>query len=561
VSVVGFLVRRSRLLVVSAAIAGVVSGLANTGLLAVINSALAGSAGDRHRLVLVFGGLCLLVPVSRIASELMLIHLGQRTVFDLRVELSRRILAVPLRRLEELGASRLLANLTEDVPAITNLATQVPVLSINVAIVASGLAYLGYLSWQVLLLVVGFIALGALGYWLAVQRALRHFEGARRETDRLYQHFRTLTSAAKELKLHARRRERFFERDLVATADATRAQNVTGLRVYTFAASWGHLLVFLVIGLVIFGFPAWAGAGTEMLTGYALVLLFLMTPLQVLMNALPALSRAKIAVSRVEELGVRLAEAASEPVSRGVAPPAGWRSIELLGVSHVYPSPSGSEETFVLGPLDVRLEPGKTIFVVGGNGSGKTTLAKLIVGLYEPESGAILLDGEPVGPARREEYRQLFTAVFADFHLFEGLLGLEQPDLDERARRYLEELQLEHKVKIEDGRFSTLDLSHGQRKRLALLTAYLEDRPIYLFDEWAADQDPVFREVFYRTVLPALRERGKALVVISHDERYYDLADELLKLDYGRVIERTVCGARRDELPATPPEPIGRPGK
>lgn len=544
-SVVGFLARRSRLLVVLAALAGALSGLANTGLLAVINASLAGAAADRHRLVLGFAGLCLLAPLSRIASELLLVHLGQRTVFDLRVQLSRRILAVPLRRLEELGPARILANLTEDVPAITNLATQVPVLSINLAVLVSGLAYLGYLSWQVLLLVVAVIVLGAVGYRLAVARAMRHFEEARRQTDRLYHHFRTLTAGAKELKLHARRRERFFARDLVATAEATRGENVTGLRVYTLAASWGHLLVFVVIGLVLFGFPAWLGAGAGLLTGYTLVLLYLMTPLQVLMNALPALSRARIAISRVEELGVRLAEAASEPLPRDAGAPSAWRSIELRQVSHVYPAPAGSpEETFVLGPLDLRLEPGKMIFLVGGNGSGKTTLGKLIVGLYEPESGEIALDGQPVDAARREEYRQLFTAVFADFHLFGGLLGLERPGLDAMARHYLEELQLEHKVQIDDGEFSTTDLSHGQRKRLALLVAYLEDRPIYLFDEWAADQDPVFREVFYREVLPSLRARGKALVVISHDERYYDLADELVKLEVGRVVERTRPGDR-----------------
>jgi putative pyoverdin transport system ATP-binding/permease protein len=125
--------------------------------------------------------------------------------------------------------------------------------------------------------------------------------------------------------------------------------------------------------------------------------------------------------------------------------------------------------------------------------------------------------------------------VFSDFHLFESLLGLEGPELDERAREYIGQLKLTPKIEVKDGALSTLDLSQGQRKRLALLTAYLEDRPVYLFDEWAADQDPLFKEVFYYQLLPELKAKGKTIVVISHDDHYYHVADRIVKLEYGAV--------------------------
>jgi putative ATP-binding cassette transporter len=125
--------------------------------------------------------------------------------------------------------------------------------------------------------------------------------------------------------------------------------------------------------------------------------------------------------------------------------------------------------------------------------------------------------------------------VFSDFYLFDTLLGLQTPELDRRAREYLTKLQLDHKAKVKDGALSTTDLSQGQRKRLALLTAYLEDRPIYLFDEWAADQDPLFKDVFYLQLLPELQAKGKTVLVISHDDRYYHLGDRIIKLDYGKV--------------------------
>ena len=175
----------------------------------------------------------------------------------------------------------------------------------------------------------------------------------------------------------------------------------------------------------------------------------------------------------------------------------------------------------ILGPVNLTFRPGELTFIVGGNGSGKSTLAKIITGLYPPESGEILLDGKKVTNCDRDDYRQLFSAVFADFYIFGTMLGLNAVNLDSRALHYLTELHLEHKVKVRNGQLSTVDLSQGQRKRLALLTAYLEDRPFYLFDEWASDQDPQFKEIFYRQILPDLKARGKAIVVITHDDRYF----------------------------------------
>jgi putative pyoverdin transport system ATP-binding/permease protein len=156
--------------------------------------------------------------------------------------------------------------------------------------------------------------------------------------------------------------------------------------------------------------------------------------------------------------------------------------------------------------------------------------------LYIPSAGQIRLDGRAIDDQNRESYRQLFSTVFADFYLFDRMLGIRLEDSDAKAQSYLEQLQLTHKVEVRDGKLSTTALSQGQRKRLALLTAYLEDRPVYLFDEWAADQDPFFREVFYKQLLPELKQRGKSVLVISHDDRYFHLADRLMKLDYGKVV-------------------------
>ncbi|HVR09198.1 MAG TPA: ATP-binding cassette domain-containing protein, partial [Thermoanaerobaculia bacterium] len=175
------------------------------------------------------------------------------------------------------------------------------------------------------------------------------------------------------------------------------------------------------------------------------------------------------------------------------------------------------------------------VFITGGNGSGKSTLGKLLTGLYVPDAGSLRVDGKAVTSENRESYRQLFSAVFADFYLFAGLIGDGAGDLDAMAREYLLRLGLDKKVKIAGGSLSNLDLSQGQRKRLALLVAYMEQRSIYLFDEWAADQDPHFKAIFYHDLLPDLKARGKTVFVISHDDQYYALADRLIKMKDGQI--------------------------
>ncbi|HEU4769863.1 MAG TPA: ATP-binding cassette domain-containing protein, partial [Pyrinomonadaceae bacterium] len=211
-----------------------------------------------------------------------------------------------------------------------------------------------------------------------------------------------------------------------------------------------------------------------------------------------------------------------------------WQRLEVNQVVYHYRPEDGSEG-FTVGPIDMQLTPGEIVFVTGGNGSGKTTYAKLLTGLYVPDAGEIRCNGFAVNDENRFAYRQNFSSVLIDFFLFDCLLGLDAGEADAEISGYLTALDLAHKVEVRKGLLSTTGLSQGQRKRLALLTAYIENRPIYVFDEWAADQDPVFKDVFYYQLLPELKQRGKAVVVISHDDRYFNIADRLIKLDSGRV--------------------------
>jgi putative ATP-binding cassette transporter len=534
--IIYFMMRYSRRLLLLAVLAGIISGAANTALLAVINSALNKTQSQGMTLGLVFVGLCLVVPVTRIVAELLLAHLGQGALYQLRMDLSRQILGVPLRRLEEVGVHRLMAALTDDVPTITNIVTIIPILCINIAVALSCLIYMAWLSWPLFFAVIAIIVIGIISYQLPVVKSFHYMTLARREGDNLFSHFRALTEGIKELKIHAARRKAFLTDSLEPTASKFRRHNIVAGTIYSIASSWGQMLVFVVIGLLLFVLPVWFGINSLVMTGFTLTILYLMTPLQVIMNTLPNMGRANVALNNVEELGLSLVPSTTEGDSaKLLTEGTSWSSLELSEVTHNYQR-EGEETLFVLGPINLQMAPGELIFVTGGNGSGKTTLAKLLLGLYTPESGEIRIDGQAISGDLTDFYRQHFSAVFSDYFLFDTLLGLNSEELDAKAKEYLVQLQLAHKVKVTDGNFSTTDLSQGQRKRLALLTAYLEDRPIYLFDEWAADQDPLFKEIFYYQILPELKARGKTVIAITHDDRYYHVGDRIIKLENGQIV-------------------------
>jgi putative ATP-binding cassette transporter len=528
-------VKRAPLMMGLIILMGIISGASNAALLALIGRWLSSTGPMSTQFIIIFFALCITLPVARFASEGMLINLSSRAMLELRVRLSRQILSTPLRRLEELGPPRLLATLTQDVPAIGSSLVNIPIVTMHISIVVGCLIYLGWLSWSLLLGLIGFMIVGTLCYQVPLRRGMRKLVIVREEWDKLLKQFEALTSGVKEMKLHHDRREAFFFKALQPTAVSMRKHSMAAQLNFVGANSWGTALFFIVIGLILFTTYSWPGINTQTLIGYSLGILYMMTPMHLILSTIPSFADASVSMQKVEKLGLTLHESdASDEISRPVKAGSSWKSLELVGVTHTYHR-EGEAGGFLLGPIDLTLEPGELLFITGGNGSGKTTLAKLLLSLYTPEEGQIYLDGKVVTDETREQYRQLFSVVFSDFYLFDSLFGLDSVHLDASAKKYLAQLQLDHKVKVEDGALSTIELSQGQRKRLALLTAYLEDRSIYLFDEWAADQDPLFKEIFYHQLLPELKARKKALIVISHDDRYYHVADHVIKLDYGKL--------------------------
>jgi putative ATP-binding cassette transporter len=532
--VLAHLIKRFRGLLIVAGMAAVVNGLANVWLLSLINHFVTAPSARTARGAWHFAAAVLALSISQIVMYMLFELLSQKALTEVRTRLTSLVMSVELAHLEAVGAKNVEAALGEHSTRLAEFFVQLPILLTNSILILGCITYMAMLSVPATAVAGTVILLGAIGYFLAQSKALGRFRSLARVQAELHEHFRAILNGGKELRLNRPKRDSFARDLLGRDIERARRERVAGMWVFHLAAGWGRFLVFALLGLVIFA----PFATVQIMTGFALVLVFMMNPLQTLLSSIPEAGLARVASQQIDAVaqGLRYETPLSD-TSFAAAP---LRRIGLRSVTYRYSrneeNASAPGRAFNVGPIDLNLIPGEITFLVGGNGSGKTTWVKLLVGLYAPEHGQVWWNDSPVGEGEREAYRQCFSAVFCDSHLFLHVAGVGQSDLDIRANRLLQRLQLDDKVSVRDGAFSTRALSQGQRKRLALLVALLEDRPCLVFDEWAADQDPEFKEVFYREILPELKAAGKLVVVISHDDRYFGVADRLVRMEDGRQI-------------------------
>jgi putative pyoverdin transport system ATP-binding/permease protein len=546
-----FLLSASRRMLLGLFIASVLAGASSAALLAVIHRALIPGDTGPKLIAAAFVAALAVKLVAQYVSQVMLVRFAQQIVLELCRDLCDRVLATPLDRLEALGTPRLLATLNDDVTVLSGAVLAVPMLATNAAVLAGCAAYLAYLSLPVFGLCVAMVVVGVAVYRLLIRRAQAALAAAREGRDRLFGNFQALIHGVKELKLHARRRAEFVQREIDETTELLRVQNVAAVRRHLVADVWNQFLFFLLVALLLFGAPALTPLSSGTLTGYVFAALYMMAPMWALIGTVPVFMRGRVSLAKIRQLDGDLDANALEPARTGAAPaPSGAVRIELNGARYAYPTSAPDDPGFVLGPIDLRLDSGEIVLVTGGNGCGKSTLVRLLTGLYRPAGGTIRCNGALVDDSNRDAYRQHFSVVFADFFLFDRLFGMEAGARTLEIERYLALLGMEHKVSVRGDRLSSTALSSGQRRRLALLTAYLEDRAVYVFDEWAADQDPTYKQVFYTRLLPELKARGKCVVVVTHDDRYFEHGDRVLRLEAGRFVpaER----AAREALAAAP---------
>ncbi len=501
------------------------------GLIAFINQRLIETPDISLRVLPEFLGLLLLLMAVTLGSQLALTALGHHFVFRLRSEFIKRLMDTHVERVEQLGGATLLAGLTSDVRNITIAFVRLPELVQGIILTFGSAAYLAWLSPKMLGVTAVWVAITILGGYLLVARVYKHIALLREIEDQLYNDYQTVIEGRKELALNRERAERIYEDTYIPHASDYRRHIIRADTFHLSAVNWSNIMMLGVIGLVFWMANSLGWADTNVAATYSLTLLFLRTPLLSAVGALPTLLSAQVAFNKLRKFELAPFDAAfprSEEAGK-------WQTIEMRDVVFKY-----GDNAFTVGPLNLKIERGELIFLIGGNGSGKSTMAMLLTGLYHPVSGAIYVDGRQIDAGNLDDYRKLFSAVFTDVWLFDRLLGQQGRQANpELVASWLTRLKMSEKLELDNGTILNLKLSKGQRKRVALLLALAEERDIILLDEWAADQDPHFRREFYQELLPLMQQMGKTIFAISHDDHYFIHADRLLEMRQGHLSELT----------------------
>ncbi len=524
------------------------SGVANAALLVVTNMAATkgGTLLQMGMFVILFGlyVICFRSCFNRV-TMLFEVALERK-----RTDVANTIRALDLRGLDQLEQTTVYNRLTQQTTIISDAAGVLAASLQSAVLVVFTAAYLASMSIPAFVLTTLVIGGGILIY---VARSAEVNAGMRETSKRemgFFESISDLLGGFKEIKLSQRRSNALYAR-LSSLAAAVRDLKIRTADLFNTNYIFAYSLFYGLIGVLVFVMPNYQSGDSADVMRLTAIVLFIIGPLSTVIAGIPALSKSSLAATEIALLEADIARLgqrtiAAETGNALVERPKSFSTIELRDVGFHY---EGNAERFGVGPINLTIQRGEILFITGGNGSGKSTLLKLLCALYRPDAGQHLLDDVPVELVGSQAYREMFSAIFSDFHLFKTLDGEDTVD-PATVQSLLQLMQIDSKTRFEDGGFSTLSLSTGQRKRLALVVTLLENRPVLIFDEWAADQDPEFRRYFYEQLLGDLKRQGKTIIAVTHDEHYLHHADRLVKMEYGQI--EPMDWPHRNPAPGTP---------
>lgn len=467
-------------------------------------------------------------------------RLLQRRLGELRARLLERIRRAELETIETFSRGEIYATVVQETNYLSQNFPLLVSAGQSLALLAFCLAYIAYLSGISFVIVLAVTVFSLVQFWVRRRRLSRAMAGVHAQEAAMLNALAHFTEGFQEIRLNADKNDA-LQRSFVGIVDGLQEKLVGIGRTWVGLLLFGNAFMYFLVGIVIFVLPVFFSGYTDIIYKIVAISIFCVGPVAAVTSAAPLFDKANTGLGHVFALEARLEAGTRAVPDADAADFRNFREIALDDLVFNYRNEAGTS-LFQAGPWNLSIARGEIVFLVGGNGSGKSTAMKLIAGLYRPDSGAIRVDGVAVGDATLQSYREMFTAIFTDYHLFERLYGLEHVD-PEQVTMLLRRMGLEDKVSFADGKFSTQDLSTGQRKRLAMVVALLEQREIYLFDEWAADQDVWFRDVFYKVLLPALKRTGKTVIAVTHDDRYWSCADRCIVLDVGAIVSSDATSA------------------
>lgn len=473
--------------------------------------------------------------LSKKSVKTKLIDFSLNIIYDLRLKLIGKLLSTSFQNFESINKGMVYTTLNDDTNTLSKSSDVFVGLITSLITVAGVFIYLATIAfWATALTIMAILIIASL-FYLINRNANHLLERARSTRDEYLSYINGLIDGYKELSISNRKKEE-YKADVEVTVNSFRHNISVALKNFLTASIVGDTFLLLILGISTLFMPM-LFPNIDMYTtiSFVIVILYLIGPVNTILATIPELMQIRVSWLRINRFIAKIPDDGKGQVpqcgTHAVEPQPAVQKLEIENIEYTYDAGEHSE-SFSVGPVSIELKRGELLFVTGGNGSGKTTLSKIITGLYTPHKGTISIDDKPLAGRELSEY---FSVIYNPLHLFKKLYGVDVNGKKDVIDQTLELLKIRDKVQIEGNTYSTIELSSGQKKRLAMLQCYLEDRPVYLFDEWAADQDPEYRKFFYESLLPQLCAKGKIVIAITHDDHYFHTADKLMKLRHGKV--------------------------
>jgi putative ATP-binding cassette transporter len=478
--------------------------------------------------IFMYGKTYALKKTSEIISDLM---------EKVKLRISDKIRKSSLLDIERMGNERIYAQLTNDTGQITESALMIMNSFQSCIMVCICAIYILFISQLAFLIsVVSFVFVFVLYIFVFRKSYDEELDKTFQKDLSTMEMLNEILYGFKELKINQAMSDEHFQHYQEVLKETRELKTKTGYK-YVTHIMFSQVFYYTFFAIILFVLPAVSSATANDVIKVIATGMFVMSPFNMFVGTIPLYIKSSKAIDNIYRLEKELdshIKTGPTATELGLKKITSFKTIELKDLNFSHRDTNGTA-LFTVGPIHLTIHSGELIFIAGGNGSGKTTLMKLLCGLYEPDSGTIFLDQNSLEDATYPLYCDLFSVIMSDFYLFDRLYGIEKPD-QPLIKMLLKKMKLNHKTDVVDSCFTNIHLSTGQRKRLALVTAILQDKPIYIFDEWAADQDMEFRTFYYETLLKELKNAGKTVIAVSHDDRYYHVADRIIKMDYGQFV-------------------------